>query len=65
MCLSKVYDSKRDDGSLVIDEVMSVNNIDGRIEINTLMGTERVLEGYIIGEVNLMENYVILRSKGE
>ncbi|MFC1669736.1 CooT family nickel-binding protein [Spirochaetota bacterium] len=65
MCLSKVYDSKRDDDSLVVDEVTSVNIIDGKVEINTLLGSSEVLEGYIIGEVNSMENYVILRSTGE
>ena len=65
MCLSKVYDSTKDDTSLVIDEVMSVSNVDGKIEINTLLGSSKVMEGYVIGEVNLMENYVILRSTGE
>jgi len=64
MCLSRIYDTRRSDETLVMSEVAGLVSNNGRIEIKNLFGTEKILEGYMISEVDLMENYVILKSTG-
>ena len=64
MCLSKIYIKDTDKNTLVVDEAARVINNDGVITVSTLFGDEKEFKGYIINEVNLVENYIILKSKG-
>ena len=64
MCLSRVYLKKRDESDLVAEEVAKVIDDNGTIRINTIFGEEKELEGYFIKEVNLAENFLVLRNKG-
>ena len=64
MCLSKVYIKDTDKDNLVVDEAARLINNGGVITISTIFGNEKELKGYIINEVNLVENYIILKSKG-
>ncbi len=60
MCLSNVFVKTREEGAVVAREASSVVDLGGRIEIQTLFGEKRVLEGYRIREVNLLKNFIIL-----
>ena len=64
MCLSKIYIKDTDKDTPVVDDAARVINNDGVITVSTLFGKEKELEGYFINEVNLVENYIILKSKG-
>ena len=63
MCLSRIYIKDTDKDALVVDNAASVINNDGIITVSTLFGKEKKLEGYFISEVNLVENYIILKPK--
>ena len=63
MCLSRIYVKDTGKDTLVVDDAASVINNDGVITVNTLLGNEKELKGYYISEVNLVENYIILKSK--
>ena len=63
MCLSRIYIKDTDKDTLVADEAASVINNNGVITVSTLFGKEKELKGYFISEVNLAENYVLLKSK--
>ncbi len=65
MCLSKIYIKDTDKNTLVVDEAARVINDDGVITVSTLFGEEKDLQGYFINEVNLVENYILLKSKEE
>ena len=64
MCLSKIYIKDTDKDTPVVDDAVRVINNNGVITVSTLFGKEKELEGYFINEVNLVENYIILKSKG-
>ena len=63
MCLSRIYIKDKDRDALVVDEAARVINNDGIITVSALLGEEKDLEGYYINEVNLVENYIILKPK--
>ena len=63
MCLSKIYIKDNDKDTPVVDDAASVINNDEVITISTLFGKEKKLEGYFINEVNLVENYILLKKK--
>ena len=63
MCLSKIYVKDTDKNTLVVDDAAIVINNDGVITVSTLFGKEKELKGYFINEVNLVENYILLKSK--
>jgi len=63
MCLSRIYIKDTDKDSLVVDDAASVINNDGVITVSTLLGKEKELKGYFVSEVNLVENYILLKSK--
>jgi len=63
MCLSKIYIKDTDKNTLVVDEAARVINNDGVITVSTLFGNEKDIKGYFISEVNLVENYIILKSR--
>ena len=62
MCLSKVYlDSLESD--TVIEEVSYVIDNNGALEVNSLFGERMNYEGFVIKEVNLVDNYIILKKR--
>jgi len=63
MCLSKIYVKGTDKNTLVVNEAARVINNGGVITVSTLFGKKKDLKGYIIDEVNLVENYILLKSK--
>ena len=63
MCLSNVYLEEKKQDKLVIEEAEQVSAGDKNVHIRTLMGEIKDLGGYYISEVDLIENYVILKKK--
>ena len=63
MCLSRIYVKDTGKDTLVADNAARVVNNDGVITVSTLFGKEKKLEGYFINEVNLVENYILLKKK--
>jgi len=63
MCLSKIYIKDTDKDALVVDNAANVISHDGVITVSTLFGKEKDLKGYFISEVNLVENYILLKPK--
>ncbi len=64
MCLSKVFVKAVVEGSAVVDEASKVVCNNDAVEINTLFGEKKVLKGYMIKEVDLIKNQIVL-DKGE
>ena len=64
MCMSNVYLRERDEGSLIVEDASRVIESNGMVEVATLFGEEKSFKGYSINEVNLLENYIILKLKG-
>jgi hypothetical protein len=60
MCLSKVYVKEKVDESIVVDEAARIIDNGSAVEVHTLFGERKILEGYSIKEVDLMKNYVVL-----
>ncbi len=65
MCLSKVFLKSIESENLVIDEVSRISENKGTVSMRTLFGEDKEMKGYRIGEVNLVENYVILTELGD
>ncbi len=63
MCLSRIYVKDTDKNTPVVDDAASVIDNEGVITVSTLLGNEKELKGYFISEVNLVENYIILKPK--
>ena len=63
MCLSNVYLDEKKQDKLVIEEASQVIVDDANVHVQTIFGESKNLEGYYVSEVNLIENYVILRKK--
>ena len=63
MCLSNVYLAKKKQENLVLKEVTQVSVNGENIQLKTLVGDSKRLEGYYISQVNLMDNYMILEKK--
>ncbi|MBW2062521.1 MAG: CooT family nickel-binding protein [Deltaproteobacteria bacterium] len=62
MCLSNIYIEEKKQDKLVLEEAGLVG-VDGEnVQVRSLFGESKNLEGYYISEVNFMENYVILRK---
>jgi hypothetical protein len=64
MCLSKVYLEQVGKRSLYAEEASSIGYSGHDIVVQTLFGEHNVLTDYTIGEVNLLDHYVILTKKG-
>jgi predicted RNA-binding protein len=64
MCLSKVYVKKIEEDTPVVEEAAKVIYNDGSVEVHTLFGEKKVLQGYFIKELDLLKNYIILGEKG-
>jgi predicted RNA-binding protein len=65
MCLSKVYIKEKVDESIVVGEAARVIDNGGTVEVHTLFGEQKVLEGYSIKEVDLMKNSIVLDTVEE
>jgi predicted RNA-binding protein len=63
MCLSNIYLEKKEQDTLVIEEADQVRADHENVHIRSLMGEIKDIKGYYISEVNLIENYVILKRK--
>ena len=64
MCLSNAYVDEKKQDNLLLQEVMRVS-VDGEdIQIQTLLGESKRMEGYYIRQVDFMDNYMILEKKG-
>jgi predicted RNA-binding protein len=63
MCLSKVFLKNIDPENLIVDEVMQITQDRESVSMRTLFGEEKKMEGYSIGEVNLMKNYIVLKNR--
>lgn len=65
MCLSKVFVKEKKDGSIVVEEASRVIDNDEAVEIQTLFGEKKVMEGYCIKDVDLLNNCIILDVRGK
>lgn len=65
MCLSRVYYNEKKEELLIMEEVSQVFENNGIIKINTIFEKGKELRGYSIKEVNLIENYIILKKNEE
>ena len=58
MCLAKAYLNKWDDEP-VIQDIAHMRLHDGRVELETLLGEERVIQGKVV-EVNFATSKILL-----
>ncbi|MGA1864149.1 MAG: CooT family nickel-binding protein [bacterium] len=65
MCLSNVYVDKKKQENLLIQEVTKVSADGEDIQIQTLIGDSKRMEGYYISQVDFLDNYMILEKKGK
>ncbi len=65
MCFSTVYLGNKSEKNLVLEDVSRVLVSDGSIQVSSILGDEKSFAGYSIDEVNLMENYVILKERSD
>jgi hypothetical protein len=63
MCLSKVFLGERQDENLIAEDVALVVEDNGAIELSTLFAETKRVEHCCVGEVNLTENYVVLKKE--
>ena len=63
MCLSTVYLEEKKEESVVVKEAAKVINKGNKVEIQTLFGEKKLLDDFIIQEIDLIRNYVILQKK--
>jgi predicted RNA-binding protein len=64
MCLSSVYLEEAYDKKAVVEEASSLRvNETGAVEIATLFGEKKIIQGYTIAEVDLLKNTVVLREE--
>jgi predicted RNA-binding protein len=64
MCLSTVYLGEKTDEFLVAADVADIACSQGAVVLKTLFGASKTMPGYMVGEVNLLEHYVILIPDG-
>jgi predicted RNA-binding protein len=65
MCLSNVYVDTKKQENLLLQEVMRVSADGEDIQIQTLIGDSKKMEGYYIRQVDFLDNYMILEKKGK
>ena len=64
MCLSKVYVKDKTNDSVVADEAARIIETEDGVEVQTLFGESKTIEGCSIKEVDLLKNCVILTRRG-
>ena len=63
MCLASIYADEKTEKNCVMEEAARVESLGDEVEIGTLFGERKVLHGYYINIINLMENFVLLKKK--
>ena len=63
MCLSKVYLGEKNKDKIIIEEASKVFDNSGIIEIYSIFGEVNKQKDYYIKEVDLEENYIVLKRK--
>jgi predicted RNA-binding protein len=64
VCLSTVYLDKKDPRHVFLEEASSITVDGGSVRVSTLFGEQKTVAGYVTGEVNLLEHYVVLTRNG-
>jgi predicted RNA-binding protein len=64
MCLSTVYLDKKDQEHVFLEEASSITVEGGLVRVSTLFGEQKTAAGYVPGEVNLLEHFVVLTRNG-
>ncbi len=62
MCLSKIYTGKENKDNIIEDEASNIIVNNGIIEIYSVFGEVKKLEGYYVKEINFTKNYTILEK---
>ena len=65
MCLSNVYLDDKTTDTLVLRDASQISVTPSGVDVATLFGEKKSVKGYYVAEVNVMDNYVILKPKGE
>jgi predicted RNA-binding protein len=65
MCLSAVYIKEKADDNLVLEEVSRVSVDGGTVTVGSIFGEQKELTECRIAEVNLSDNYIILKNLKE
>ncbi len=60
MCLSKVYLNPREEGNLLLEEVIRITREGKSLVVRDLMGQSKEVRNGFIREVDFIDNYVIL-----
>jgi predicted RNA-binding protein len=63
MCLSKVYLGEKNKDKIIIDEASRVIDNNGAVEVYSIFGEVSRQEGYFIKEVDLEDNFIILKKR--
>ena len=63
MCLSQVYLGEKNKDKIIIEEASKVFDNSGIIEIYSIFGEVNKQKDYYIKEVDLEENYIVLKRK--
>jgi hypothetical protein len=64
MCLSSVYIEEAENKKAVVEEASTLRvSESGDVEITTLFGGKKTMQGYAIVEVDLLKNSVVLRKE--
>jgi len=63
VCLSKVYLREEGKDKIVFEEATNIIDKDGTIEIYTIFGENKKMDGYIIKEINFVDSNTILSKK--
>lgn len=63
MCLSRVYLEKEDKGEILLEEASGIVDNKKAIEVYSIFGENKKIQGYYIKEVDFLKNTVILGKK--
>lgn len=60
MCLGKLYEAENE-GRLILDSIAHLRLLDGMVEVETLFGEKKVLQGKL-REIDFIQSKVIVES---
>lgn len=63
MCLLKVYLREKGKDKIVFEEVANIIDNDGTIEMYTVFGENKKIDGYYIKEIDFVDSNTILGKK--
>ena len=65
MCLSSVYVQEEEERKIIVEEASRVQvDEDGEVQVSTLFGEQKKVEGFRIVEVDFLKNYLVLKRVG-